>query len=772
MTSGTTRRWRGYTVAVVGTAVATLIGWPLQTSVSVVPLYLTFFPAVFIAALVGGTGPGVLATLLSALTANLLFLEHGPNFKVATIAYALRLGLFLATSFAISVLGGRFRTNSGLLRQNEERFRTMANAIPQQAWIARADGYVFWFNRRCFDYTGATQEQLEGWGWESVVDPQLLPKVLEHWRRSIRTGEPYEMQSRLRGADGRFRPFLTRAMPLKDRDGKVALWFGTHTDITELHEAKEALRQSEERLRLANKATSDVVWDWDVVNDCQRWNEAGAVVFGWTEIVEHSVSAAWWLERVHPDDLPRVEEGFFAVFKNPETDFWHDEYRFRKADGSYAEVVDRGYALRDKEGKAIRMIGAMLDITQRKRAEAALRESEEKFRSYFDRPLVGISITSPSKGQIRVNGKYCEILGYSADELMALSWDKITHPDDLGRDLEQFNRLVAGEIDSYTMEKRFVHKNGGAIPTILSVGCVRHPDRTVNFIVATVQDITERKRDEEALAAAKQQLQEHAGNLERLVHERTAKLHEAMAELEHMSYSMVHDMRAPLRAMQSFAQLMQEECAGNLPPPALDYLRRIRAASNRLDRLVTDALSYNEVVRQDLPMTPVDLGKLLRGMVKTYPNLHPPAADITIELPGLLVLGNESLLTQCFGNLLDNAVKFVAPGVHPRVRVWAEPSTLNHRSSTLIHIQDNGIGIPKDGQERIFRMFHRMHRESEYPGTGIGLAIVRKAVERMSGRISLDSGPGKGSRFCVELLTPDEAENMHRLQAAPNSLPE
>jgi signal transduction histidine kinase len=240
-----------------------------------------------------------------------------------------------------------------------------------------------------------------------------------------------------------------------------------------------------------------------------------------------------------------------------------------------------------------------------------------------------------------------------------------------------------------------------------------------------------------------------------------------MAELEHMSYSMVHDMRAPLRAMQGFAGLIEYECSDCLRPPALDYLHRIGESSNRLDRLITDALNYNKVVCENLPITPVDLGQLLRSMVRTYPHLHPSIADITIELTNVMVLGNESLLTQCFGNLLDNSVKFVARDVRPRVRIWSEAvkspesaaanSEVKNQKSEIenpvarIWIEDNGIGIPGTAREKIFQMFQRMHGESEYPGTGIGLAIVRKAVERMNGHISFDSEPGKGTRFCVEL---------------------
>jgi signal transduction histidine kinase len=243
--------------------------------------------------------------------------------------------------------------------------------------------------------------------------------------------------------------------------------------------------------------------------------------------------------------------------------------------------------------------------------------------------------------------------------------------------------------------------------------------------------------------------------------------------------------------------MLEEEWAGCSQPPGLDYLRRIRESASRLDRLVIDALHYGRIVRQELPATPVDVGRLMRGMIETYPDLQPAAADIAIELNEVVVLGNESLLTQCLGNLLGNAAKFVAPGVRPRIRVWAEsrpapagsplssrgegsrrdgspqPSPFTpHTSGTnpfpfmRIWIQDNGIGIPKDAQEKIFRMFQRMHRESDYPGTGIGLAIVRKAAERMGGRVGLESEPGRGSKFWIELPIAAEGESRAFMQDA------
>jgi signal transduction histidine kinase len=255
--------------------------------------------------------------------------------------------------------------------------------------------------------------------------------------------------------------------------------------------------------------------------------------------------------------------------------------------------------------------------------------------------------------------------------------------------------------------------------------------------------VAERKQALRALA-------QNRDDLERLVHERTAKLTDTVSELESFSYSISHDMRGPLRAMQNFALLLEEDCAENLPPAGREYARRIREASNRMDLLIKDSLDYSRVLRQELPLKPVDLSALIAGVVETYPNLQPPSAEIQIDLNGVKVVGNQSALVQCFSNLLGNAVKFVAPGIQPRVRVFADAKDRTVR----IWIVDNGIGIPEIAVGKLFVMFQRLHDERIYPGTGIGLAIVRKAVERMNGTVGVESELGKGSRFWVELPLP------------------
>lgn len=243
---------------------------------------------------------------------------------------------------------------------------------------------------------------------------------------------------------------------------------------------------------------------------------------------------------------------------------------------------------------------------------------------------------------------------------------------------------------------------------------------------------------------------------QRQLEERTAKLHEMVSEIEHISYAIVHDMRAPLRAMQGFASILEDEQIEHTPEERKKYLRQINASAIRLDDLIRDVLTYNKTVLARTPLHPVEVTPLLNRILNSYPNLHSDKADIAIE--GVLppVIGNETLLTQCFSNLLDNAVKFAAPDIKPRIRIWAETvgTTDSEKSKTPLPVvrfwvEDNGIGIPKAAQPQLFRMFQRMTHD--HHGTGVGLAIVRKVVERMGGRIGVESEPGKGSRFWVEL---------------------
>ncbi len=335
----------------------------------------------------------------------------------------------------------------------------------------------------------------------------------------------------------------------------------------------------------------------------------------------------------------------------------------------------------------------------------------------------------------------------------------------------------------------------------------RYTIRAIRYAIERKQVEDALLRTEQALRESERQLREWNTDLERRVAERTASLEETISDLEDFSHSITHDLRAPLRAIRSFAQILGEECLACGRPRAQEHIHRITTAAARMDRLIQDVLQYSRLARSELRLSAVNVQELLRGIIESYPAFQPPQVEIEIKGPLPRMLGNEAALTQCFSNLLGNAIKFVPPGTRPQVRVWAERvgdpkaetrnpregrspksedgdeplpprpvhiasqglpvSAVTHHASRIppqapalptvrLWFADNGIGIPKEAQERIFKMFQRL--DKSYDGTGVGLTVVRKAVEKMGGKVGLESEPGRGSRFWIELKAAGESK--------------
>jgi PAS domain S-box-containing protein len=330
------------------------------------------------------------------------------------------------------------------------------------------------------------------------------------------------------------------------------------------------------------------------------------------------------------------------------------------------------------------------------------------------------------------------MFGYKPAEVIGKSFSILLSQDQMEQEKQVLQSIRSGE-PSEQFETSRLTRDGKAIPVSVTVSPLKDQIGGIIGTSRIVRDITE-------LVGARETLARGNEELERLVEARTAKLREMVTELQHISYAITHDMRAPLRAMGAFAQMLLEESSAlHGSAQGKEYCRRILTAAGRLDTLIRDALSFTRAVLQELPLMPVNLSVLLRGIIDTYPNLHSDLADIEIEDNLPVVMGNESLLTQCFANLLGNAVKFVAPGVRPRVRIRSE----SNGTLVRVSVEDNGIGIPKHSHSRLFGMFQKL--DNQYEGTGIGLAIVRKVAERMGGKVGVESESGQGSRFWVEL---------------------
>jgi len=328
-----------------------------------------------------------------------------------------------------------------------------------------------------------------------------------------------------------------------------------------------------------------------------------------------------------------------------------------------------------------------------------------------------------------------QLFGYHANEIVGQKATRLVPQECNGEEVSILDHLRHGK--SLVLETVRIAKGERRFPVSITIS----PLWDGGVIIGgsqIVRDISGRKQAEEVLTRSNEQL-------EGLVQDRTAELRETVAELEHFSYTITHDMRAPLRAMRGLGGILLKDCSDSLHPSRLDYLQRIMDSAERMDTLITDALQYSGIVRKHLELEPVEAGTLLRGIVESYPQFQPPNAQIQIDKNLPVVLGNKAAMTQCFSNLLSNAVKFVLPGKIPEVRVWAEA----RESFIRFWFEDNGIGIEEEFQDKVWQMFHQLNKC--YEGTGIGLALVSKAVERMGGKVGVKSRPGQGSRFWVDL---------------------
>jgi signal transduction histidine kinase len=261
------------------------------------------------------------------------------------------------------------------------------------------------------------------------------------------------------------------------------------------------------------------------------------------------------------------------------------------------------------------------------------------------------------------------------------------------------------------------------------------------------RDITAQKRAEDELVQAQAKLKEHAANLEKTVADRTADLRSTNEQLESFVYSIAHDLRAPLRSMTGYSQLLLDDYTASLDETGQHLIKRIQASSEFMDKLLLDLLAYGRTARAELELAPVDIGKAWdSALYQAASQINQTHARIETIEPLRTALAHEATLGQCLTNLLSNALKFVSPGVKPRVRCRSEERDDRIR----VWIEDNGIGIAPNQCERAFRVFERLHG-SRYSGTGIGLSIVRKGIERMGGQVGIESEPGKGSRFWIEL---------------------
>jgi PAS domain S-box-containing protein len=415
--------------------------------------------------------------------------------------------------------------------------------------------------------------------------------------------------------------------------------------------------------------------------------------------------------------------------------------RFDLLELSDGRVFERLSQVRRVQNREVGQVWSFRDVTERRRTEetqsrlAAVVESSDD--AIVTKTLDG-TITTWNMGAQR-------LFGYTAEEIIGRPVWVLIPPNLQDEEPRIIERLQRGErIEHYETVRR--RKDGTTFNVSLTVSPLKDSHGKVIGASKIARDITERKQVEEVLRREAQTADERREELERLVDERTASLREAVAQMEEFSYSVSHDLRAPLRAMQAYAGALLEDYGTKLDAEGQEYLQRIVRAGLRMDRLTQDVLTYSKIPRTALLMERVSLDKVLAEIIQQYVQ-DTRQAELRVETPLLDVTAHESLLAQAISNLVDNAAKFSEPGKRPHIRIWTEAQG----NQVRLWVEDDGIGIKPEHQGRIWGMFERVHPQNQYEGTGIGLAIVRKAVERMDGTLGLVSDGMTGSKFWIQL---------------------
>ena len=382
------------------------------------------------------------------------------------------------------------------------------------------------------------------------------------------------------------------------------------------------------------------------------------------------------------------------------------------------------------------MVRTFTDVTSYVQAEDALRDERQRLQWVLEATRPGIWETNIETGAMVINDRWAEMLGYSVEELQPTTfdtWRRLVHPQDLERAERVLQWHWGGELPYYECDIRMLHKDGRWV-WINDRGRVHRRSETGQalYMSGTHLDIHER-------VAAQEQVRALNASLERRVIERTAALERSMKDMEAISYSIAHDLRAPLRSVNGFASLIAEEEGDKLSPLARDMFGRISRSSRSMGQMITDMLELLRVVRVELERVPVDMAALAQTVVETLASDVPQARIELQPLP--TVMGDAILLRQVLVNLLDNALKYSRHREQPELVLGFD------REHRAFFLRDNGMGFNMAHAEKLFGLFQRLHAGSEVPGTGVGLAIVARIIERHGGRIWAESAPDAGATF-------------------------
>ncbi len=616
-------------------------------------------------------------------------------------------------------------------RQLLKHLDTVANASPVLFWSVGLDKGCDWFNRRWLEFTGRDLEQELGFGWLDGVHPDDREGVRASFEQAFERRETFSMEYRLRRADGEYRWLMDRGMPRNDADGFFVGYLGSCLDITAERFAQQAVRESEERLRLALQAAGQGLFDIDLSSGRVTVSPEYASMLGYdpdtfVETVEG------WMSRLHPDDRERVV-GLYDRYMKGEAEEYRTEFRLATRQGEWKWMLSVGAMTEHSpDGVPLRMVGTHTDIDALKNAQAEIA----RFRFVIENAGQEIFLVSP-EGRIRyANRAAAASLGYTLEEMLTLDIGAID-PEAPPIFAAHFQTLKSGDVPSF--EVVHIRKDGSRVPKEVKAVYLKMDDE--EFVCGFAQDITQRKAAENALISLN-------AELEQRVAERTRELETANKELESFSYSVSHDLKAPLRGIDGYSQILLEDYGDRLEGEGKQFLQNIRRGVSQMHELIEDMLAYSRMERRAVEARNIDLRALTEAVVALCGESGAArSTEVQVKLEPMTICADRDGVSLVLRNLIENALKFAGGRADGLVTIDARLEN----DSVLIWVSDNGIGFDMKYHDRIFDIFQRLHRFEDFPGTGIGLALVKKAVTRMGGRVWAESAPGQGARFFVEL---------------------
>ncbi|HYC70081.1 MAG TPA: PAS domain S-box protein [Opitutaceae bacterium] len=765
--------------------------------------FALLLPAILVSAWIGGARAGLTVTVAGGVGAVYVFVVPA-SLMLTEVVDLVAFFIFLLEGTLVSAICELLHLAVARSRASAteaaRKFEIMANNAPVLIWSTDTLGRCVFVNRNWLTFTGRTWDEELSAGWLTNLHPEDLADYRHGYAAAAAEKRPYQFEYRLRRADGTYRWLLEHAVPRYDGDGQFEGFIGSCTDVTDSRREREelafvaalqkSLAASLDLERVADALAAAAVprlADWfclELVHDDGRMetlslHHAGSEAAPAAGAPPTLGAARAVVEAGEVQFTPRVDAAFLQACAV-------DDAHRRRLEGlglvshlgvplrvrgkitgvltlATAESARRlGYEEVALVQKIAGIAGFAIDnarLYRRTRralaaAETARRQTAESERALDRQRGLLKTIIDSVPALVAYVGRDGRLLLHNQ---MFEEWLGPGHGDLIGRPLADIGRNGTGSPFTTHLAAALGGEGASYEDVFHSAGSERQvaaalrPDidalARVRGVVFHAYDITDRKRAYAELATARELLRCHADELEARVRERTATLREANVELEAFTYSVSHDLRTPLQFVRSFAEAIEADRGNHLTAEGSDFLQRIIRAASRMEAIIHDLLGYSRLARADMALIPVPLQQVVADVVShQQAGIQRCGARIEVDAPLPTVLADRVGLYQTLSNLVSNALKFSAAGRPPTVHVRAE----DRGPVVRLWIEDNGIGIHPRHHEKIFQLFERLHSPTEYPGTGVGLALVRKAVQRMGGQCGVESAPGAGSRFWID----------------------